>query len=63
MTRHDFKIYTAYREIELREMQGEDMSDAYVDETSYAIIKSVKPKHQYGVRMFTGECAMFMLGI
>ena len=60
---HEFNLDAAYREIESREMQGEDMSDYYVDENTYAIIKSVKTKHPYGVRMFTGECAMFMLNI
>jgi hypothetical protein len=60
---HEFNLDAAYREIESREMQGEDMSDYYVDETTYAIIKSVKTNHPYGVRMFTGEFAMQMLGI
>jgi len=63
---HEFNLDAAYREIESREMQGEDMSDYYVDETTYAIIKSVKPTvdyNDYGVRMFTGEFAMQMLGI
>jgi len=36
---HEFNIDAAYREIEAREMQGEDMSDAYVCETTYAVIK------------------------
>lgn len=34
---HEANLDAAYREIEYREMQGEDMSNAVIDETTYAI--------------------------
>ena len=39
---HEFNLDAAYREIEAREAMGEDMSTAYVDETTYAVIKREK---------------------
>ena len=59
---HEFNLDAAYREIEARESMGEDMSNAYVDETTYAVIKSVK-SDEYGLRMYRGEFAMQMLCI
>jgi hypothetical protein len=35
---HEHNLDAAYREIERREAQGEDMSRAYVDEKTYAIL-------------------------
>lgn len=34
---HEANLDAAYREIEAREMQGEDMSRAFVNKTTYAI--------------------------
>jgi hypothetical protein len=39
---HEYNLDAAYREIEMREAQGEDMSTAYVDETTYAVVKREK---------------------
>jgi len=36
---HEYNLDAAYREIEMREAMGEDMSTAYVDETTYAVVK------------------------
>jgi hypothetical protein len=36
---HEANLDAAYREIEAREAMGEDMSTAYVDEKTYAVIK------------------------
>lgn len=38
---HEQNLDAAYREIEAREAMGEDMSNAYVDHTTYAVIKQV----------------------
>jgi hypothetical protein len=63
---HEANLDAAYREIEAREAMGEDMSTAYVDETTYEIIKSKKPSEksdEYGLRVYMGEFAMQMLNI
>lgn len=36
---HEYNLDAAYREIEMRDAQGEDMSKAYVDEKTYQVIK------------------------
>ena len=37
---HEYNLDAAYREIEMREAMGEDMSTAYVDEKTYAVVKA-----------------------
>lgn len=39
---HEHNIDAAYREIERREAQGEDMSRAYVSESTYEILFNEK---------------------
>ena len=36
---HEYNLDAAYREIDARAAQGEDMSKAYVDEKTYEVIK------------------------
>jgi len=36
---HEYNLDAAYRQIEMRDSQGEDMSNAYVDENTYEIKK------------------------
>ncbi len=36
---HELNLDAAYRAMEMRESQGEDMSNAYIDEKTYEIIK------------------------
>ena len=47
---HEHNLDVAYQEIERREAQGEDMSRAYVDTNTYAIVFASTPMDAIAMR-------------
>ena len=47
---HEYNLDAAYQEIERREAQGEDMSRAYVDNSTYAIVFAETPMDALAMR-------------
>lgn len=47
---HEHNLDCAYQEIERREAQGEDMSRAYVDTNTYAIVFAETPMDAIAMR-------------